>query len=113
MDLAQFMIVRSPAGSVANDLGNRSTQQRRKNWSSGCARRRRSGCPPTLPATSWSRSCFASSPIPTDDWYIEAFNRNTVMPGASDLIFYPQPAMREATAEEIVDDVMAYRPIAL
>jgi hypothetical protein len=50
---------------------------------------------------------------PTDDWYIAAFERNTVMPGASDLIFYPPPELRDATAEEIVDAALAYRPIAL
>jgi hypothetical protein len=50
---------------------------------------------------------------PTDDWYIEAFERNTVMPGASELIFHPPPELRDATAEEIVDAALAYRPIAL
>ena len=50
---------------------------------------------------------------PTDDWYIEAFERNTVMPGVSGLIFYPPPELRDATAEEIVDAALAYRPIAL
>jgi hypothetical protein len=49
---------------------------------------------------------------PTDDWYIEAFERNTVMPGASGLIFYPPPELQNATAEEIVDAALAYRPIA-
>ncbi|MEU7873294.1 hypothetical protein [Dactylosporangium sp. NPDC049140] len=50
---------------------------------------------------------------PTDDWYIEAFERNTVMPGASGLIFHPPPELRDATAEEIVDAALAYHPIAL
>jgi len=50
---------------------------------------------------------------PTDDWYIAAFERNTVMPGASGLIFYPPPELRDATAEDIVDAALAYRPIAL
>jgi hypothetical protein len=50
---------------------------------------------------------------PTDDWYIEAFECNTVLPGASDLIFHPPPELRDATAEEIVDTALAYRPIAL
>ncbi|WP_426502432.1 hypothetical protein ACPPVO_32880 [Dactylosporangium sp. McL0621] len=50
---------------------------------------------------------------PTDDWYIEAFERNTVMPGASGLIFHPPPELRDATAQEIVDAALAYRPIAL
>lgn len=50
---------------------------------------------------------------PTDDWYIAAFERNTVMPGASGLIFHPPPELRDATAEDIVDAALAYRPIAL
>jgi hypothetical protein len=50
---------------------------------------------------------------PSDDWYIAAFECNTVMPGASDLIFHPPPDLRDATAEEIVDAALAYRPIAL
>lgn len=50
---------------------------------------------------------------PTDDWYIEAFERSTVMPGAADLIFHPPPELRNATAEEIADAALAYRPIAL
>jgi hypothetical protein len=50
---------------------------------------------------------------PTDDGYIQAFERNTVMPGASGLIFHPPPELRDATAEEIVDAALAYRPIAL
>jgi hypothetical protein len=49
---------------------------------------------------------------PTDDWYIEAFERNTVLPGASGLIFHPPPELRDATAEEIVDAALGYRPIA-
>ncbi|GLY04229.1 hypothetical protein [Actinoplanes sp. NBRC 101535] len=50
---------------------------------------------------------------PTDAWYIAAFDRNTVMPGASGLIFHPPSELANATAEEIVDAVLAYRPIAL
>jgi hypothetical protein len=50
---------------------------------------------------------------PTDDWYIAAFDRNTVMPDASGLIFHPPPELRDATADEVVDAALAYRPIAL
>ncbi|MEV0567130.1 hypothetical protein [Dactylosporangium sp. NPDC050588] len=50
---------------------------------------------------------------PADDWSIAAFDHNTVMPGASGLIFHPPPALRDATAEQIVDAALAYRPIAL
>ena len=49
----------------------------------------------------------------SDDWYVAAFEYNTVMPGASNLIFNPPPELRDATAEEIVDAALAYRPIAL
>jgi hypothetical protein len=50
---------------------------------------------------------------PTDDWYIEALECNTVMPGVSGLIFHPPPELRDAMAEEIIDAALAYRPIAL
>ncbi|RAK36632.1 hypothetical protein B0I29_108222 [Actinoplanes lutulentus] len=50
---------------------------------------------------------------PTDDWYIAAFDLNTVMPGASSLIFHPPSELKEATAEAIVNAALAYRPIAL
>ncbi|HWS35092.1 MAG TPA: hypothetical protein VN408_20425 [Actinoplanes sp.] len=50
---------------------------------------------------------------PTDDWYIAAFDLNTVMPGASSLIFHPPSELTEATAEAIVDAALAYRPIVL
>lgn len=50
---------------------------------------------------------------PTGGWYIEAFELNTVRPGASDLIFHPPPELQDATAEQIVDAALAYRPIAL
>lgn len=50
---------------------------------------------------------------PTDDWYITAFDLNTVMPGASGLIFHPPSALANATAEAIVDAALSYRPIAL
>jgi len=50
---------------------------------------------------------------PTDDWYIEAFDCNTAMSGTSGLIFHPPPELQDATAEEIVNAALAYRPIAL
>lgn len=36
---------------------------------------------------------------PTDDWYIAAFDLNTVMPGASGLIFHPPSELANATAD--------------
>jgi hypothetical protein len=50
---------------------------------------------------------------PTDDWYTAAFDLNTVMPGASSLIFHPPTDLKDTTAEAIVDAVLAYPPIAL
>ncbi|MBU2667048.1 hypothetical protein KOI35_26395 [Actinoplanes bogorensis] len=50
---------------------------------------------------------------PSDDWSITAFDLNTVMPGASGLIFHPPPELADASADAIVDAVLAYRPIAL
>ena len=50
---------------------------------------------------------------PTDGWNTKAFERNTVMPGASDLIFHPPAELLYATEQEIVDAALAYRPIAL
>ncbi|MEU4222070.1 hypothetical protein [Actinoplanes sp. NPDC026623] len=50
---------------------------------------------------------------PADDWYIAAFELNTVMPGASGLIFNPLSGLGDATADVIVDAALAYRPIAL
>ena len=38
--------------------------------------------------------------------------QHTVMPAASGLIFHP-PKLQDATAEQIVDAALAYRPIAL
>ena len=42
---------------------------------------------------------------------IAAFERALIHPRASDLIFFP--SKEGATAEEIVDEALAYRPIGL
>jgi hypothetical protein len=39
---------------------------------------------------------------PAEDWYIAAFELNTVMPGPSGLIFHPPPELADATADVIV-----------
>jgi Colicin immunity protein / pyocin immunity protein len=38
---------------------------------------------------------------------------NVSHPQVSDLIFYPPAELRDASAEQIVDEVLEYRPIAL
>ncbi|GAA4974234.1 hypothetical protein [Actinoplanes utahensis] len=47
---------------------------------------------------------------PDADWYTLLFDTNLTMPNASHLIF---TASEGRTAEEIVDEALAYRPIAL
>jgi hypothetical protein len=37
---------------------------------------------------------------------------NTLHPAVSDLIFWPPPALESASAEEIVDAILSYRPVA-
>ena len=50
---------------------------------------------------------------PGDEWYLEVFDLNTVMPDAVDLIHHPPPGLDDTSAEAIVDAALAYRPIAL
>lgn len=47
------------------------------------------------------------------DFYAALFEANVVMPGALDLIFHPPAQLADAGAEEIVDEALTYRPIAL
>jgi hypothetical protein len=50
---------------------------------------------------------------PDQDWYVLVLETNTIHPTASDLIFWPPPELTSASAEEIVDAILSYRPIAL
>ena len=50
---------------------------------------------------------------PDQDWYLLVLETNTLHPAASGLIFWPPPELESASAEEIVDAILSYRPIAL
>jgi hypothetical protein len=49
---------------------------------------------------------------PDQDWYLLVLKSNTIHPAPSDLIFWPPPELESASAEEIVDAILSYRPIA-
>lgn len=50
---------------------------------------------------------------PAADYYLRLLEANVPHPRVSDLIFHPRAELRDATAEQIVDEIMGYRPIAL
>ena len=50
---------------------------------------------------------------PDTDHYVELFEANVPHPRASGLIFWPPDELWNASAEQIVDAALAYRPIAL
>ncbi|MFJ4188208.1 hypothetical protein [Kitasatospora sp. NPDC089509] len=50
---------------------------------------------------------------PETDYYLRLLEANAPHPRVSDLIFHPRAELRDATAEQIVDELLAYRPIAL
>ncbi|MHB9848964.1 bacteriocin immunity protein [Streptomyces krungchingensis] len=45
--------------------------------------------------------------------YLRLITANVAHPGVSDLIFHPSDDLQGASAEEIVDEALRYRPIAL
>jgi len=47
------------------------------------------------------------------DYYLGLLEANVLHPNASGLIFWPPPHLMNATAEQIVDEILRYRPIAL
>ncbi|MDQ1012634.1 hypothetical protein QFZ82_007119 [Streptomyces sp. V4I23] len=47
------------------------------------------------------------------DYYLLLLQMNVLHPAVSGLIFHPADALRDASAEEIVEEALAYRPIAL
>ncbi|WP_326573084.1 bacteriocin immunity protein [Actinacidiphila glaucinigra] len=47
------------------------------------------------------------------DYYLLLFDCNTPHPRASGLLFHPPAGLEDASAEQIVDAALAYRPIAL
>jgi hypothetical protein len=50
---------------------------------------------------------------PESDYYLRLLEANVPHPGVSGLIFHPPEDLQDASAEEIVDEALKYRPIAL
>jgi hypothetical protein len=50
---------------------------------------------------------------PEIDHYLLLLGTNVLHPGVDSLIFHPPEALAEASAEQIVDEALKYRPIAL
>jgi hypothetical protein len=50
---------------------------------------------------------------PETDYYLRLLEANVAHPGVSDLIYHPPAELRQASAEQIVDTALSYRPIAL
>ncbi|MFJ8802849.1 hypothetical protein [Streptomyces sp. NPDC102487] len=50
---------------------------------------------------------------PESDYYLRLLEANVSHPGVSDLVFHPSDDLRGASAEQIVDEALKYRPIAL
>ncbi|MFD8914648.1 hypothetical protein [Streptomyces sp. NPDC059575] len=50
---------------------------------------------------------------PESDYCLRLLRANVPHPRIGDLIFHPPPELRDASAEQIVAEALAYRPIAL
>ncbi|MER6003844.1 bacteriocin immunity protein [Nonomuraea angiospora] len=50
---------------------------------------------------------------PDSDYYLRLLEANVLHPRVSNLIFWPPEELQDATAEEIVEAALSYRPIAL
>ncbi|WP_307825639.1 hypothetical protein [Streptomyces sp. MBT33] len=50
---------------------------------------------------------------PESDHYLRLLEANVSHPRVSDLVFHPSDALKNASAEQIVDEALKYRPIAL
>lgn len=50
---------------------------------------------------------------PESDYYLLLLQANVSYPGVSDLIYHPPDKLQDASAEQIVDTALKYRPIAL
>ncbi|MFD9818575.1 hypothetical protein [Streptomyces violascens] len=50
---------------------------------------------------------------PESDYYLLLLGTTVLYPRVSDLIYYPPEGLRDASAEQIVDEALKYRPIAL
>ncbi|MFD5635764.1 hypothetical protein ACFWJM_16725 [Streptomyces sp. NPDC127077] len=50
---------------------------------------------------------------PESDYYLRLLEANVSHPRVSDLVFHPSDDLQDASAEQIVDAALKYRPIAL
>lgn len=50
---------------------------------------------------------------PESDYYLRLLEANVSHPRVSDLVFHPSDDLQDASAEQIVDEALKYRPIAL
>ncbi|MDN3293989.1 bacteriocin immunity protein [Streptomyces ficellus] len=50
---------------------------------------------------------------PESDYYVQLLEANVSHPRVSDLVFHPSHDLQGASAEEILDEALKYRPIAL
>ncbi|MCX5409754.1 hypothetical protein OHA37_38605 [Streptomyces sp. NBC_00335] len=50
---------------------------------------------------------------PESDYYLRLLAANVAHPQVSDLVFHPSDSLQNASAEQIVDEALKYRPIAL
>ncbi|GAA0966668.1 hypothetical protein GCM10009550_69450 [Actinocorallia libanotica] len=50
---------------------------------------------------------------PETDYYLRLLDANLAHPDASGLIFHPPAELRDASAEQIIDHALSYRPIAM
>lgn len=50
---------------------------------------------------------------PESDYYLRLLETNLSHPRVSDLVFQPSDALEDASADQIVDEALKYRPIAL
>ncbi|MFF0867912.1 hypothetical protein ACFYUV_39560 [Nonomuraea sp. NPDC003560] len=50
---------------------------------------------------------------PDSDYYLRLLQANVLHPRVSNLLFWPPEELQDATAEDIVEAALSYRPIAL
>lgn len=50
---------------------------------------------------------------PESGYHLRLLDANVPDPGVRDLVFHPSDALKDASAEQIVDEAMKYRPFAL
>lgn len=50
---------------------------------------------------------------PESDYYLRLLEANVPHPHVIDLVFHPSDDLQDASAEQIVDEALKYRPIAL